>query len=71
MSKVIYTAFWCDEGDIPYQLKSSDCKPQNECGDSEWWFDKETEYFYRYWTYHDERDGLQTVYEEVRGTKLS
>jgi hypothetical protein len=67
----VYVATWEEEGEEPYLLKSDECKPKEHCGDSDWWFDIKTKMFYRYWTYHNERDGLQTVYDEIKAVRLN
>lgn len=50
-----------------YKILSNECKPKKDCGDSDWWFDKRSKMFRRYYTYHDELYGLQTVHEEYIG----
>jgi len=49
------------------EILSNECKPKKKCGDSDWWFDKRSKMFRRYYTYHDELNGLQTVYEQCVG----
>ena len=71
MLAAVYVATWEEEGEEPYLLKSDECKPKEHCGDSDWWFDIKTKMFYRYWTYHNERDGLQNVYDEIKAVRLN
>ena len=67
----IYVAIWEKEGEEPYQLKSDECKPKEHCGDSDWWFDIKTKMFKRYWSYHDEVNGNQYIYNEVNAVCIN
>ena len=60
--KDVYIAEWED-----YLLRSDECKPQAQCGDSDWYFDNKSLTFRRYWSYHDELNGNQYEYDEVKG----
>ena len=67
----VYVATWQEEGEVPYQLRSDECKPKNKAGDSDWWFDEESLMFRRYWSYHHELYGNQYVYEEIDAVPLN
>lgn len=64
MIKNIYFAHYDD--DI---LLSNECLSKNKCGDSDWWFNNKNKTFNRFYTYHDEINGLQIVYEQLKGKK--
>jgi hypothetical protein len=67
----VYVAKWEELGEESYLLKSDECELKEKCGDSDWWFDIKTKTFYKYSTYHDEVNGLQTVYDEIKGVELN
>jgi hypothetical protein len=62
----VFVAEW--EGE---QLRSDECKPKEQCGDSDWWFDKDNLMFKRYWSYHHELYGNQYEYDEVLAVPLN
>jgi hypothetical protein len=52
-------------------ILSSECKPKEKCGDSDWWIDEQSKVFRSFYTYHDKLNGLQTVHEECIAVKLT
>lgn len=69
MKKKIYVGIYQDGGE-EYELRSDECKPQDQCGDSDWWFHRRSKTFKRYYTYYHELYGTQTVNEEVVASLL-
>jgi hypothetical protein len=67
--KVFY-AIWKEDHEDDILLRSHECKPKKECGDSDWWFDMRSKMFKRFWSYHHEEYGNQIVKEEIKGIPL-
>jgi hypothetical protein len=67
--KVFY-AIWKEDNEDAVLLRSDECNTKEECGDSDWWFDKRSKIFRRFWSYHHEECGNQVVKEEIEGILL-